>query len=84
LRSWKQKGATHNQYPECYGTLEHAKGEEMKPIPHPLTVRALKLFGPSTRNAAHWLRAVRYLRARNLWLLDKEILRKGQQERNAA
>jgi hypothetical protein len=56
----------------------------MKPIPHPLTVRALKLFGPSTRNAAHWLRAVRYLRARNLWLLDKEILRKGQQERNAA
>lgn len=56
----------------------------MKPIPHPLTIRALQLFGPNERNAARWLRAIRYLRARNLWLLDKEILRKETQQRSAA
>jgi hypothetical protein len=43
---------------------------DMKPIPHPLTIHALKLFGPSTRNAAHWLRAVRYLRRNGKWIAD--------------
>jgi polyphosphate kinase 2 (PPK2 family) len=42
----------------------------MKPIPNPLTVRALKLFGPNERNAAHWLRAVRYLRRNGKWIAD--------------
>jgi hypothetical protein len=43
---------------------------DMKPIPNPLTVRALKLFGPNERNAAHWLRAVRYLRRNGKWIAD--------------
>ena len=48
-----------------------------------LTTRARELFA-NRRNAARWVLAVRYLRARNLWLLDKEILRKETQQRSAA
>lgn len=49
-----------------------------------LTTRARELFEPNRRNAAKWVHAVRYLRRRNLWLLDKEILRKETQQRSAA
>jgi hypothetical protein len=59
----------------------------MKPIPNPLTVRALKLFGPSTRNAAHWLRAVRYMRRgrKSIWVMDGARASWGHQpERKAA
>src|SRR5688572_9697673 len=48
-----------------------------------LTARARQLF-ECRRNGAKWVRAVRYLRSRNLWLLDKEILRKETQQRSAA
>lgn len=44
-----------------------------------LTARARALF-PTKRNGAKWVIAVRYLKRRGLWLLDKEILRKDLKE----
>jgi hypothetical protein len=56
----------------------------MKPIPNPLTVRALKLFGPNERNAAHWLRAVRYLRRNGKWIADGAKPKWGIQKQETA
>jgi len=41
------------------------QGEEMS-----LTAQARKLH-PNRRNGAKWVMAIRYLRRKNLWVLDK-------------
>jgi hypothetical protein len=48
-----------------------------------LAARAIALFPDSNYLASQWIRAVEYLRRRGIWLLDKEVLRKDQQLREA-
>ena len=36
-----------------------------------LTTQARKLHPNSKRNAAKWVLSIRYLRAKNLWVLDQ-------------